>query len=291
MDTCGRPHVLVLDVHGAGYMKSIQSALLEIGGNCAHIMVVQSAEHILCAVDTGKNGNLSFGRLFDFLDDQTGKTHPVLEIAAELIDTLVGPGRQEGVDQIAVRHMDLNGIGTRLHGALCGLAVALDQLINLLCGDFHRDISSVRGSDRRSGLNGSARVLRVSFRTCVLQLDGDLCTFSMTCIDDFFEAFDGRIIVQAGLSGTALCALVDNGRLKGDQAETALCPCAVICCGLVAHGAVSIGKVIAHRRNNKAVLDNHGTNLNRRKHFYKFHSVTSLLVNHLKISGVHKPVY
>ena len=161
-------------------MQSIQSALFKISGDCAHIVVVQAAEHILGAVDTSQDRDLAFCSLLDFLDDQAGETHSVLEVAAELIDTLVGSGGQEGVDQIAVCHMDLNCVCAGFHGAFCSFAVAFDQLIDLLCGNFHGNVSAVCSSDRGCCLDGSACVLGVAFRTCVLQLDGDLGAFRMT---------------------------------------------------------------------------------------------------------------
>ena len=180
MDTGGCPHVLILQMDCTGYVQSIQTALLKISGDCAHIVVVQTAEHILGAVDTGQNSDLAFCGLLDFLDDQTGETHSVLEVAAELIDTLVGSGRHEGVDQIAVCHMDLNSICAGLHGALCSLAVALDQLINLLGRYFYGDIPAVCSCDGRSSFDRSTSILGVAFRTCILQLDGDFRAFRMT---------------------------------------------------------------------------------------------------------------
>ena len=74
---------------------------------------------------------------------------------------------------------------------------------------------------------------------------------------------------------------MNDSCLKGDEAETALCPCGIICAGLIAHGAVGVGKVIAHRRNDKAVFDLHRSDLDRRKHVLEFHPVTSLLAKHL----------
>ena len=76
--------------------------------------------------------------------------------------------------------MDLDRVRAGLHGTLCSLAVALDQLIDLLGGNLYRDVSAVSGGDGRSSLDGSACVLGVSFRTCVLQLDGYLGAFRVT---------------------------------------------------------------------------------------------------------------
>ena len=275
VNTSRCPHTFIFQMHCSGNMQTINAAAFQIRCNCTHIMVVQTAKHIFCAVDTNQNRNFAFCFCFYFFDDQTGESHSVFKASAEFIDTFVCSGRHEGVYQITMCHMDFYGIYTRFYRTLCCFAIALYQFINSFCRNFFRNVFCFTCLDRRSCLDGSACIFRIAFRTSVLQLNGNFSSFCMNGIADFFQAFNAVVIVQTRFSGTAFCPFMYNSCFNGDQTKLTFCTFCIISNRLFTPCAICVCKVISHRWYDKTVFYNHRTNLDGRKHVFKFHNFST----------------
>ena len=167
--------------------------------------------------------------------------------------------------------MDLNSICTCFHGSSCCLAISFDQLINFLCCKLFRNVTSTYRRDAGCCCDRCSCVLCISFRTCILKLDGNFCTFHMASVNNFAEALDGRIIIETWFTRAAFCAFVNDGSLDSDQAKSAFCSFLIICSGLLTHSSVCICKVISHWRNNETVFYGHRADLDRLKHRIEFH--------------------
>ena len=89
----------------------------------------------------------------------------------------------------------------------------------------------------------------------MLELNGDLGAVLVAAVDDLAVALDRIVGEEAGLSGAALGLLIDHGGLQGDKAEAPFCPGLVVGKGARAEGTVSVGQVVAHGRDHKAVGD------------------------------------
>ena len=267
----GSPHELVLDVHRAGDMQALDAAILEVACDCRGILNGKTAQNLIGGVDARDDGDLAAHALLHFLDDEAREAHTVLEGAAELVEALVGARAHEGAYQIAVSHMDLDGVDAALHGALGSVAVALDQLVDLLGGDFLGNVATVSCLDGAGSLNGGAGVLGVALGAGVLQLNAHAGAVLMGGVGDALEAGDARVVVEAGLQRAALGALVDDRCLDGDKAEAALGALGIVGHGLIGPGAIGIGEVVAHGGNHETVLHLHGANLDRLEHFLELH--------------------
>ena len=265
------PHKLILDMNSTGYMKSVQSTAFQICCDRCTVVDIKSARNLVCTVDSCKNCNFSLCCFFNFLNDQTGETHTVLKTSAKLIHSLVCSRRKEGTYQITVCHMDFNSICSCFHCSSCCLTVAFDQLVNFLSCKLLRNITSAYRRNAGCCCDRCSCVLCISLRTCVLKLDGHLCSFCMTSVDDLAEAFDRSVVVKTWFTRAALCAFVNYSSLDGDQTKSAFCSFSVICSGLLTHCSVCVCKVISHWRNNKTVLYCHRTDLDRLKHRIEFH--------------------
>ena len=258
-------------------MDRIQPAAFQICCNRCAVMHIQTARNFIIRIDSCQNGNLSFGLFLDFFNDQSGETHPVFKTSAEFIHTFVGTWGHKSTYQITVCHMDLNSIHTCFHGSSCCFSVAFYQLIDFFGRHFSRNVSSAGCRDAGSCCDRCTCIFRISFRSCVLQLNGNFCTFRMTGIYHLFKTFDGRIVIQTRFSRTAFGPFMYNSCFDGDQSESTFCTFSVVSNRLFTHGSVSIGKIIAHRRNYKTVLYRYRSDLNRLKHCIKFHICSPFL--------------
>ena len=271
------PHILIFDMNGTGHMDGIQSAGFQICCDRCAVMYIQTSRNFIIRIDSCQNGDLSFGLFFDFFNDQSGKTHPVFKTSAKFIHTFVGTWGQKRTYKITMCHMDLYGIHTGFHSSFCCFSVTFYQFIHFFGGQFSRNISSTGCRDTGSCCDRCTCILCISFRTCILQLDGNFCTFCVTGVYHVFETFDGRVVIQTRFSWAALGPFVYNRCFDGDQSESTFCTLSVICNRLLAHGSVGVGKVIAHRRNYKTVLYRYRSDLNRLKHCFKFHICSPFL--------------
>ena len=271
MDNCRCPHELIFDMNGTGYMDSVQSAAFQVCCDCCTVMDIKSARNLICTVDSCEDRDLALCCFLDFFDDQTGETHTVLKASAELVNSLVCSWREECTYQIAVCHMDLNSICSCFHCSSCSFSVAFDQLVNFLSCKLFRDVASAYRRDAGCCCDRCSCVLCISFRTCILKLDGNFSTFLMTSVDYFAEALDGGVIIKTWFTRAAFCAFVNYGSLDCDKTETTFCSFLIICSGLLAHSSVCVCKVISHWRNNETVLYCHRTDLDRLKHRIEFH--------------------
>ena len=271
VDNSRCPHELIFDMNSTGYMYRVKSTALQVCCDRCTVMNVKSARNLVCTVDSCKDSDLALCCLFDLLDDQTGETHTVLKTSAELINSLVCSRREECAYQIAVCHMDLNSICTGFHCSSCSLAVSFDQLINFLSCKLLRDISSAYRRNAGSCCDRCSCILRISLRTCILKLDGNLCSLCMTSVDNLAEALDSGVIIETWLTRATFCSFVNYSSFDSDQTETALGSFFIISCGLLAHGTVCVCKVISHWWNNKTVFHCHRTDLDRLKHRIEFH--------------------
>ena len=78
--------------------------------------------------------------------------------------------------------MDLYGIHTGFHCSSGCLSVAFYQFIHFFGRQFSRNISSAGCRDTGSCCDRCSCIFCISFRACILQLNGNLCTFCMTGI-------------------------------------------------------------------------------------------------------------
>ena len=173
--------------------------------------------------------------------------------------------------------MDLYGIHTGFHCSSGCLSVAFYQFIHFFGRQFSRNISSAGCRDTGSCCNRRSCIFCISFRACILQLNGNLCTFCMTGIYHLFKAFDGRIVIQTWFSRATFGSFMYDSCFDGDQSEPTFCTFPVVSNRLFTHGSVGIGKVIAHRRNYKTVFNRYRSDLNRLKHCNKFHNCSPFL--------------
>ena len=87
---------------------------------------------------------------FDLLDDLEQEAHPVLERPAIPVGPLVAVWREEVGDEVAVAGMDLHHVEPGRLGPLGRLAEGLDDLLDLVDGQGHRD-GAAGGGDLRPG--------------------------------------------------------------------------------------------------------------------------------------------
>ena len=162
--------------------------------------------------------------------------------------------------------VDLDHVDAGQLGAAGGVAIALDELVDFLSGHGLGDLAAGAGGDGGGGLQGVAGELAVALGAGVLELDADLGAVGVAAVGDGLEAGDDGVVKEAGLAGAALGFLVDDGALEGDEAEAALGAGLIVGGGAVAHGAVRVGEVVAHGRDDETVGDRDGADLDGLEH-------------------------
>ena len=243
-------------------MDGVDAALgLEVGGHRCGVVHVHAAVALVAGVDAAEYGQVAAGLAADVLDDEPGQAHAVLKAAAELVGALVCAGGDEGAHEIAVGAVDLDHVDACQLGAAGGVAVALDEPVDLFGGHGLGDLTAGAGGDGGSGLERVAGQLAVALGTGVLELDADLGPVGVAAVGHGLEAGDDGVIEEAGLARAALGLLVYDGGLYGDEAEAALGAGLVVGGAAVGQGAVGVGEVVAHGRHDEAVGHGHGAYL------------------------------
>lgn len=102
-----------------------------------------------------------------------GKRSLFLEVAAVLIRALVGEGRKELVDEIAVRAVQFNGVIARIAASADGLYKTFDQLFNLSGGELMRGFRPGRILNGRRGHGTASMDGTVGFPSRMVDLNGD----------------------------------------------------------------------------------------------------------------------
>lgn len=105
----------------------------------------------------------------------------------------------------------------------------------------------------------------------MLKLDRSNSAIFMDRISDFAEAVDCIIGKEARFARAAFSFTVNDGRFNRNQTEAAFGTSCVVSSRAIAQCTVRIGKVVAHGRNDEAVGNGNGTNLNRLEHSVEFH--------------------
>ena len=209
------------------------------------------------------------------------EAHAIELAAAVLVVAQVGERRQELVDQVAVRGMDIEHVEARLVGAPRRLAPALDDF-----GDFgarqragrgirRRRIDAARGDQlpllpivdlgrwlqRRTTLPGPEAP---RLATGMAELDAGHGIVQADEVDAALEAGHEGVVPDPEIAHRAAAAPLDLGRFHDDQR----CPARGVAAGIhqVPVGGKAIDRrILMHRRDDDTVLQRDVAQLDRRE--------------------------
>ena len=197
------------------------------------------------------------------------KAHAVLARAAVLVGARIGERRKKGVQQVAVRGVDLDDVEARGHGAAHGIAESGEHRLEVarLEGAWRDPALAEARLGRRDGRPGLVAALEVCLReravaepgtrharlaSGVRELDRRCRALALHELSDTRKARDVRIVPDAGIAVRDAPAALDRGGFHEYDAGAALRELAKVHEVPVAHMAV-LRRVLAHRRYDDAV--------------------------------------
>jgi hypothetical protein len=189
------------------------------------------------------------------VDDFQGEAHAAGEVAAEDVQTLVGRGRHELGDEIAMGAVDFDRVEAGFPGPDRGVPERVDQGEGLVGGELPGEFAHDRAGDR----GGRDRLVAddgpAGLAAGVVELHGDLAAVAVHGVGQAAHPWDQVIAPQAELVGDGLAQGVDGRDLDDDKPKAALGPGRVIVHELVGDCSVRIAEVRTHGRYDKSIFN------------------------------------
>ena len=150
----------------------------------------------------------------------THKAHTVVQAAAIFVVTVIGIGRQELADEVAVARVNLDAVETGLTRQLHGFAEVFHQLFDFVFAQA-TDKGRRIGIEARRRTDGRASAGRtVGHIAAVAQLNGSLGTFRVDSIRQFLQ-FRNNLFPHPQLTVEGQTGLADSGIGDGRHSDTA----------------------------------------------------------------------
>ena len=227
---------------------------------------------VLC-VHTNGDGEVSAAGKAN-ADNYLGEeTHTVKEVAAILVGSLVGVGREELVDKIAMGSMDFNAVKAGGLCNKCAFDILFDHLLHLcgghLLGNNANKLAGYgRGSDQGIAVKGAGK----SFVAGMVELQEHLGVIGMHSVHHSGEAGYHVHICCAQLAGLSHTGkLVDTTNFRYYEADATLGTLLIKLGDFFRCLAGSGGKTGAHRRHDYAVLQRQLADFAFFKKLFVFH--------------------
>ena len=134
MDGTGSPHEFIMDMDGTADMQSINATFFdEVSSYGCRILDGLAAFDVIAGIDTAENRHLA-ARLIAHIFNE----HAVFKAATKFIDTVIGTGRNESADQVAVCTVYFDHIDTGTLSAGSGITVTFNQFVDFFAGNSNR---------------------------------------------------------------------------------------------------------------------------------------------------------
>ena len=237
LDGLGRPDVVAArELHGRDLVDHlVVVAAADVNGRAAQLLQAlgiidgildgHAARLVIRAAQAHDDGEVLAHVLLAALENLLQEAEAVLPAAAVPVAPLVGEGREEVGDEVAVRAVDLHHLEAGGLCTPCGLAEILHQLVDLLDGQLFRDGGlAVALIHQRPGIGrgGFHRRAQKALASAVLDLDAGHAVEVLDGIGQPAQAHDVFIITDAQLVGGGLAALaVHVGVFHDDHAHFA----------------------------------------------------------------------
>ena len=168
----------------------MHAKLFQFPGDDDTVVAVHATLEAVEHVGLDHHGHVVAGDTHHLFDDEFHETHPVVKDAAKLIVTVVGVGRQELTDEVAVSRMDLHAVEACLAGEVDSLAEIKDEGINLFLTQLSDEsrrihVEATRGAHRHAAAGGTVRHI-----TAMSQLDGGLGAIAVDSIGEALQVGD-----------------------------------------------------------------------------------------------------
>ena len=244
-------------VEACGDIKDVDF-LLEVLEVIQGILECVAALYELVGADADEDGEEGADLAADFLNDELGEAGAVLGASAEFIGPLVHDGGEELADQVGVAAVDLDAVKAGGLGALGGLAVLFDDLIDLFLFQRARNFAAFLGRYVGGGDGLHADPGRDRGSAGVVDLDTDAGAVLVDLLTEQEQARDIVVLVNAQLGG-AVGALrgEDTGVLHHQEAGAALGAQLVVVDVQETHFTGLLAEVGAHGGHHDAVLHGH----------------------------------
>ena len=167
------------------------------------------------------------GGFHDLLHHELHEAHAVLEAASELVAAVVGVGREELADQVAVAGVDLHAVESGLAGEVHGMAEVVGDAEYLVLAQSAHEGGGVEVEAGRGPDGGAAAGGAVGHVAAVAELYGGLGALGVDCIGEFAEL--GHYLLthpELGVEGESRTR--HRGVGHGGHPHAAVCDCGVV---------------------------------------------------------------
>ena len=254
-------------VHGgpadeaAAEHEALGSVLLQALGDLDAVLHLETAFEAVAGIGLDQYSYVVSGSLHYLLHDHVHELHAVLQRAAELIAAVVGVGREELRDEVAVTGVYLHSVEPSVAGDAHSVAEVLDGLEYLV---LTQTVYEGRGVEIEAA-GGSYRPLSavhpVRHVAAVAELDAGLGAGCVYRVGQVAQAGDDLgTHPQLAVEGQA--ALVDGGVGHGGHADSAAGHSRMVVLELLC-GYMSVAHALVGRGADDAVLDFYGADLGR----------------------------
>ena len=128
-----------MDIDGTADMQSINATFFdEVSSYGCRILDGLAAFDVIAGIDTAENRHLAARLFADIFNDQARQAHAVFKAATKFIDTVIGTGRNESADQVAVCTVYFDHIDTGTLSAGSGITVTFNQFVDFFAGNSNR---------------------------------------------------------------------------------------------------------------------------------------------------------
>ena len=268
----GSRNSCVGDHAAGGTVNQIHSEWAEKFGECDRLFDVPAAGNPIAGGDADEQRVADGPDTADGGDDFAEETRAILEGAAVGIGTLVGEGREELVEQVAVRGMDFDYLETCLLGTRGGGSEILNDFLD--SGGFERgglrigfgegDGAGGYGFPAACGFGdepaGAPGRRRAGFASSVSQLDAGNGALAQEKMRDAGEEADVIVFPDAEILGADAAFRGDGAGFCEDEGGASDGAAAEVDEVPVVREAIDAG-ILAHGGDNDAVAEKDVTNL------------------------------
>ena len=268
----GRKDVLkALILDAAGDFEHVNARSLELRGEVKHFIQGVAARLTLGTGDTQHDREIGTDVAAALFNDLQDQARTVVDAAAVLVHALIAQRAEECARQhIGVRDVQGNAAAAGLFGAARGLAVLLDDLVDLVNGDRAADSAvgvRVHGrAERRDALERTD-----GLRAGVNELREERAAGIAHALGKGGKLRDEGVLVQRGRLADVPILMIDRDCVDDDVAGAALCAAHKNIRELLGHRAVGRLIVHAHRRHGDTVFQRRSAQLQGREDFRIFH--------------------
>ena len=226
--------------------EGMNTELFQLFGNDDTVVAVHATLEAVEHVGLDHHGHVVAGDTHHLFDDEFHETHPVVKDATKLIVTVVGVGRQELTDEVAVSRMNLHAVESCLAGQVNSLAEVKDQGINLLLLELSDEsrrihVEATGGAHGHTTAGGAVRHVAT-----VSKLDGGLGSIAVDGIGESLQV-GNNLLTHPELAVERESRLVDGGVCHRCHADSAFGHSGMIGEQFIG-GTVTVGHVFKGRR-------------------------------------------